>query len=41
MPAAFVRYQNPVDGFSSLCAYRKRFKKRTVKLTGFLRVEQK
>ena len=39
--AAFVRYQNPADGFSSLCAYRGRFKKRTVKLTGFLRVEQK
>ena len=39
--AAFVRYQNPADGFSSLCAYRGRFKKRTVKLTGFLRVEPK
>ena len=38
---AFVRYQNPDDGFSSLCAYRGRFKKRTVKLTGFLRVEEK
>ena len=39
--AAFVRYQNSGDGFSSMCAYRGRFKKRTVKLTGFLRVEAK
>ena len=39
--AAFVRYQNAADGFSSMCAYRGRFKKRSVKLTGFLRVEKK
>ena len=39
--AAFVRYQSSVDGFSSMCAYRRRFKKRSVKLTGFLRVERK
>ncbi len=39
--AAFVRYQNAGDGFSSLCAYRGRFRKRTLKLTGFLRVEAK
>ena len=39
--AAFVRYKNASDGFSSMCACRKRFKTRSVKLTGFLRVERK